>query len=251
MLKAILFDLGNTLVDYGALGKPIWPIWREGLKRVYGLLQRRRMSGLPSLFTFTELALDVLEKYEEAEDHRVVTIEIRLRDMFAGLGQELDESLLSMVIEELMSPMLTKGELNGEAIPVLESLKERGFNQGLVSNLPWGAPAYMWRKELERLNIRHYFESVVFCADVGYRKPNPLIFEVCLEELDVSRYEALFVGDSQEVDILGAQGVGMKAVLRRTPWHPYDPAIKADWEIERLSELLQLVSDISIMSEDA
>lgn len=133
MLKAILFDLGNTLVDYGALGRPIW---REGLERAYGHLQKHGVSGLPNISTFTSLALQVLERYEGAEEHRVVPIEVRLKALLAGVGEELDESTMPSAIEELISPMLAEGCLNEEAIPVLQSLRGRGLKLGLVSNLP-------------------------------------------------------------------------------------------------------------------
>jgi putative hydrolase of the HAD superfamily len=70
--------------------------------------------------------------------------------------------------------------------------------------------------ELTDHGILDFFPDCrVTAADAGYLKPHPEIFEYALNKLGVSADEAVFVGDNAVADIAGAQGAGMRAILRR------------------------------------
>jgi putative hydrolase of the HAD superfamily len=56
-------------------------------------------------------------------------------------------------------------------------------------------------------------DTVVSSADVGLRKPDPRIFELALERLDVAPSQAVHVGDHYYADMVGAGSVGMVPVL--------------------------------------
>jgi putative hydrolase of the HAD superfamily len=83
----------------------------------------------------------------------------------------------------------------------------------VVSNTPWGSPSELWRKELERLGIENAVDTSIFCVDVGWRKPAPIIFKRVLETLNVKAEECLFIGDERVWDVEGARTAGMPAVL--------------------------------------
>ena len=54
---------------------------------------------------------------------------------------------------------------------------------------------------------------VVFSSEVGCDKPDPDIFLAALKKAQVKPEEAVYVGDQYDLDVVGARGVGMKAVL--------------------------------------
>ncbi len=62
------------------------------------------------------------------------------------------------------------------------------------------------------MGIGELLEVMVISDEVGMKKPDPRIFRMALERLEVGAEEAVFVGDNLELDIAGARGVGMRAV---------------------------------------
>ena len=54
---------------------------------------------------------------------------------------------------------------------------------------------------------------MIASARVGYRKPHPNIFRSALALANIGPEQVVMVGDSYESDVLGAEGVGISAVL--------------------------------------
>lgn len=95
-----------------------------------------------------------------------------------------------------------------DVMPFLEELRERGIRAAIVSN---------WDSRLiglcERLGITSWVEFVVVSAIVGSAKPDAGIFNHALERAGITAEQAIYVGDNVEMDVRGAMGVGMDAVL--------------------------------------
>ena len=95
-----------------------------------------------------------------------------------------------------------------DTIPALESLRESGYKVGVITNL---------RQDLDELcqrsGLAPYLDFAVGSGEVGTEKPHPPIFKAALDQANVSPEECLHVGDQVRSDVLGAQGVGMMAVL--------------------------------------
>ena len=96
--------------------------------------------------------------------------------------------------------------------------------------------------ELRAVGILDYFHPVIVSGDYGYRKPDPRLFQHALSVLDIRPEQALYVGNDLYHDILGAQQVGMKAILvsydRR---NIASETIKPDYIIYNFAELLEAV----------
>lgn len=92
--------------------------------------------------------------------------------------------------------------------PALGTLKRQGYRLAVVSN---------WDPSLENLlrglGLLPYFDEVVSSAAVGYRKPNPAIFEVACERLGVPAARCAHVGDNVEADGDGAAAAGVSPVI--------------------------------------
>jgi putative hydrolase of the HAD superfamily len=67
-------------------------------------------------------------------------------------------------------------------------------------------------KKLKGAGLDSYFQSVVNAEDVGYKKPDPRIFEFALQKANASAKESLMIGDDLEADILGAKNCGLNAL---------------------------------------
>jgi putative hydrolase of the HAD superfamily len=84
------------------------------------------------------------------------------------------------------------------------------------------------------------FPVRVYSSEVGYRKPDARIFQIALDQLDVTAREAMFVGDLVKTDMVGARGMGMTTVLKQ-PWGTSRSHRRADFVIQQLSELTGIV----------
>lgn len=95
-----------------------------------------------------------------------------------------------------------------DALPILKYLKGRNLKVGVISNIG---------EEIDsnciELGFDPYLDFKVTSFEVGYDKPRPEIFQLALDKAGVKAYEAIYIGDQYDQDILGARAVGMKAVL--------------------------------------
>ena len=95
-----------------------------------------------------------------------------------------------------------------EAVAALEGLRSAGLTLGVVSN---------WDQRLEPLledlGLAQYFSAIVTSADVGHAKPDPRIFSVATEALNIEPVQGLHVGDHRLQDFEGAASAGMQAFL--------------------------------------
>jgi len=94
---------------------------------------------------------------------------------------------------------------------VLRWLKGNGKGTGLISNVGM-TPGFALRKFLEKEEISHYFDVMVFSDEAGVRKPNPSIFKLAAEMLNSSPNEIVHIGDDLRSDIWGAKNAGYKAI---------------------------------------
>lgn len=124
-----------------------------------------------------------------------------------------------------------------DVLPTLLALKQRGLTVGAVSNWVWNLPEL-----LHSLDLVGQFDFITASARVGFEKPHPRIFEEALRQAAVRPSEAIHVGDHVDADILGAQGLGIGAVLMdRYERHQPEELPPGVPVIHALDELLPIV----------
>ncbi|MFO7899422.1 MAG: HAD family hydrolase, partial [Planctomycetota bacterium] len=175
---AVIFDLGNTLVSY--YGPDEWPaVLDECIGEVVSHLRDRGLfSG-----ELADLSERVAEERPVPEDHAVVPLEHRLVRIFELDGARLDADVLPAACRRFMGPIFARARPHGDVLPLLDRLAEQGYRTGIVSNIPWGAPAILWREELDRHGLLAAVDAVVFCRDAGFRKPARRPFDLILRAL--------------------------------------------------------------------
>ncbi len=213
--RAVLFDLFDTLVWFDRNRLPEVRLDGKVIRSTAGRLHEAFQPFAPGV----ELAqfVEALQwSWQEAErvrgeSHREVAAPERLRLLIGRL--ELEVSMLAPeAIPVLLSTHMR--ELSKAVVfpphhaRLLDQLGRR-HRLAVVSNFDYTPTA---RGILEREGIVHLFETVVVSDEVGWRKPQPVIFETALRRLGVSAGEAVYVGDRADLDVAGAQGVGMDAV---------------------------------------
>lgn len=203
--RAVLFDLGNTLVSYYRVDE--FPaILRRCLRACLAELQPPT-SAEPNEELFN-LALSL---NQEAPDHAVRPLAERLIELFPE--SRSDPLVLERLSTAFLRPIFATASLDPDAIRVLATLRAGGLSLAIVSNTPWGSAAANWRAELKRHGLLYAVDATVFCVEVGFRKPHPAPIRRALEALNVSAGDAIFVGDDLRWDVLGARAAGVRPLL--------------------------------------
>jgi putative hydrolase of the HAD superfamily len=216
-IRAVLFDLGNTLVSYYQPAD-FMPILHRSLSACLLTLGHSPLGREAQ----TALVHQALEMNQERADLAVWPLEERLRVLFSHYTP--DTTLTERLCSAFLEPIFSTARVSRDALPVLASLKRKGVKTAIVSNTPWGSSGHTWRLQLARHGLLAAVDAVVFCTDVGWRKPHPTPFRRALEILGVAPKEAVFVGDDPVWDVEGANGAGVRPILLATRAHPSNPA---------------------------
>jgi len=208
MKNTVLFDLGGTLVQY--FERSEFPaILEQAITEVRNYLRREGLLRISA----EEMWQRMRDENHEASDHRVRPLEGRLVRVFQLDELDPSSSLAMAICRCFMQPIFARGRCYADTLPTLRELRSRGFRTAIISNTTWGSPADLWREEVRRLGLSRYVDAVVFCRDVGWRKPARQIFEFTLQKLQANPQDCIFVGDDPRWDLIGPRAVGMEAIL--------------------------------------
>ncbi len=248
MTKAILFDLGDTLVltDH-------WD-YDKCLINMFKSLQNEKLLVSTAYRDFRIKYFEMRNKmYLESEPTlREVDFSQRIKVTLKEFNCDLynKKSALSEAIKAFFDSFIEDLRMDENTPTLLARLKKK-HKLAVVSNFAH-APGF-W-KVLQYFDLPRFFDALVVSAEVGFRKPHPRIFETALESLNVKAKEALFVGDSLKADIYGAKMMGLKTVyvenagLRKNPYAiagELDPfPIEPDVKIPNLQELLNILPSV-------
>ena len=125
-------------------------------------------------------------------------------------------------------------QLYPETTETLTALQGRGFRLGVISNFDSRLFGL-----LDGLGIKHFFDPIVISTQAGSAKPEVEIFLQALSVDDFAPHQALHIGDSFDMDIVGAKAAGLTPVhVDRMSGRPNKTA---PFTVSRLDELLALV----------
>jgi HAD superfamily hydrolase (TIGR01549 family) len=209
---AVLFDLFDTLVHFDPERLPVVEIGGRTVRSSAGRLHAVLRGHAP------HVALDACYEalrgsWQEAErlralDHREVTAPQRMDDMLRRLALDPARCPVGFVESLLHEHRLALSE--GVEFPahygtLLRALRGR-YKLAVVSNFDYTPTAVGM---LETAGVAQLFDIIVVSDEIGWRKPRPEIFEKALTALGVQAGESLFVGDRADIDVIGAQRLGM------------------------------------------
>lgn len=248
MLKAILFDVDETLLDWSGFNG----IWRDveapHLEGVFRYLATQVHPGLGD--DAGRYATEYMRRVHEAwstgrSSLRSPHVGRLLVDTAIALGApdhvvDMEQCLLAYGWRPAPGTCVFP-----DVPPVLETLRARGLRMGLVTNS--FHPISLRDIELREHGLFDFFSDCRICAaDVGYLKPHPSIFKAALDRLGVTADETVFVGDNLTADIAGAQSAGMHAILRvkKPPVPMLSGLVMPDAAINSFDELLGVLEKL-------
>lgn len=225
MIKAIIFDLDNTLVDFMAMKEQA--VEAAALAMIDAGLKMQKQ----------EVKEEIYEIYEEEgiEDQRVFD-----KFLLRKLGS-IDYRIHAAGIIGYRRAREAALVLYPHVQLVLMELMKRGIKLAVVSDAP---RLQAWLR-LCQLNLQHIFDIVITFEDTNKRKPAPEPFRLALEKLGVEAECTIMVGDWAERDIYGAKLLKMKTVFARYGDRFGTEHSGADYEVEDIIQLLDIVDRLS------
>lgn len=128
-------------------------------------------------------------------------------DTFVGAGRFSDfEGYFAALFSFFADPLNWRAD--SDAAAVLENLQRRELVLGVISNFD-----FRLYRILSGLGLSRYFNSITISSEAGYAKPSPEIFGAALRRHSLQPEQALHVGDSRHLDVVGATGAGLAAAL--------------------------------------
>lgn len=201
VIKAVLFDLDDTLFDHAHCARA-----------ALGTIR----SSHPC---FTTVAFDDLERSHSAildELHGDVAVGRvpldsarieRFRRLFAVAGVDANDELTASTAAAYRQAYVNARRAIDGAATLLEALRPR-VRIGIVTNNLVAEQ----RDKLRACGLDGYVDALVASEEAGVSKPDPYIFELALERLACTAPEAVMVGDSWANDILGARAAGIRSI---------------------------------------
>ena len=225
MIKAVIFDLDNTLLDFMTMKK----------EAVMSAISSMKEAGLD---------IDVDTSYKEIMDiYEVDGWENQLvfdKFLKKKLGYTDNKYLAAGIVAYRRAK-----EANLKAYPnvqkTLNHLLDNNIKLAIVSDAP-SREAWM---RIYYLGLHNFFETVITFDDSGERKPSPAPFKLALGRLNLSKDEVLMVGDWPEKDMVGASSVGIKTIFAKYGDVFGVEKSGANWDIEDIYEVVNIIDEIN------
>ena len=225
MIKAIIFDLDNTLLDF---------------------VKMKQFAVKAAITAMIEAGLDVDEEKAYKD----------IFDLYVEKGwenQQVFNYFLDKTVGEVNNKYLAAAivayrrarEANLLLYPnvnhTLVELMKMGIKLAVVSDAP-SREAWM---RIYYLNLHHHFDIVLTFDDTNARKPSPIPFQMALKELNTDPNETLMVGDWPERDVAGANNLGIRTIFARYGDSFGTVESGADWDINDVYEIVGIVNEIN------
>jgi len=227
MIKGIIFDYGGTLDSRGVH-------WSEVLWQGY------QAAGVPidketfrKAYVEGERAL-ARERIILPQDNFHTLLRKKVALEISYLPEQPDQGTRDKWVDQIAAfcDQAARTCIN-EARPMLEQLHKR-YPMMLVSNFYGNID-----EVLRDYGIRHLFKGIIESAVVGVRKPNPTLFRLGVDALELEPSEVLVVGDSLRKDIEPAEQLGCQVLwLKGKGWTAEEDSQTHPHTIKRVTEVL-------------
>lgn len=222
MIKAVLLDVDDTLLDFAACSR-------------FAMTTAAKEFALTFPEDYYEIFRRINTRLWMEIEAGTLTVEglrdVRWQAIFREYGVDFDGA----VFEDRF-----KANLNGSAEPVegarelLRYLRGKGYILGAASNGPYDQQV----RRLKSAGMLDFFQGLYISERIGAVKPSAAFFDACFQDLSpIRRSETMMIGDSLTADIRGAKDYGLK-----TCWFDIHQSGKApepapDHIVERLEDI--------------
>ncbi|MBU1702197.1 MAG: HAD-IA family hydrolase [Candidatus Eisenbacteria bacterium] len=225
MIRAVLFDLDNTLTDFmkmkeesilagvqGMIDMGLEMAPKEARRRIYDIYD---LKGIEYQKVFDQFLKETYGSVPPELLAAGIVNYRRARDSYLILYPHVDLTLMSLL--------------------------RRNIRLAVISD----APSLQAWQRLHHLKLHHVFETVVTFETTGEYKPSPQPFQKALDHFGLEPPEVLMVGDWPERDMVGAARLGIRTIFARYGDTKGVVHSGADYEIDDIIQLLDIIDKIN------
>jgi len=241
MLRAVLFDLGDTLLDFEPMDTRA--VFRRASQLTYDFLVARGVA-MPEFDRYTRVYCRAVRwsyLWAKLRQREFNSLDL-LRTFHRKMGLPVDEPLLRELAWLWYEPITERTRVEENLRATLAAIRSAGLRLGVISNT--FVPGFVHDRHLEMEGLLEFLPVRIYSSEVGYRKPDKRIFQAALAQLGVRPGEVLFVGDLVKTDIVGARRMGMTTALKQ-PFANLRRHRIADHVVRKIADLAQLLPAIS------
>jgi HAD superfamily hydrolase (TIGR01549 family) len=201
VLRAILFDLDDTLFDHRLCARTALATLHDA----YDALRRRPFAEIERLHTafLEQFHVRVMSGELPLEQAR----QERFRRLFEAIGESPRAEVVVEAAETYRGGYLRIRRPISGAAALLAAIKRR-TQVGIVSNNLLEEQ----QNKLRECALDRYVDVLVVSEEAGMSKPDPRIFQIALERLGCRADEVVMVGDSWAADVVGATAAGIRPI---------------------------------------
>ena len=219
--EVVLVDLGNTLIH----GPRITEVFKHVILSEDLKVDPSETPKLARAFDDAYNSLKVVKRKLLVEVSLHAILKVTLERVFA-----VNKGFIERVREVLIHHYVDTRRIYEDALVFLRKLKKNGFMVIVVSNI---SDHYMALESLRKLSLMSYIDDILTSAQLGIRKPHPLIYLRAMEETSASN--AIFVGDDIETDVIGPEKIGLNAI------HVFRGGLKLKRSVDPLLQALDTI----------
>jgi putative hydrolase of the HAD superfamily len=195
VIRAAVFDLDNTLMDFMAMKESA--ISAAVLAMIDSGLEMDRKTARDELYAiYDKEGIEFQRVFDSFLENHLGAIDWKI--LSSGVVAYRKAREASLVLYPHVNLTLTE-------------LLRRGLKLAVLSDAPrreaWLRVCY--------LQLQHVFNTVITFEDTGFRKPHSVPFRKVLSMIDCAPEETMMIGDWPERDLVGARKVGMRTVFAR------------------------------------
>jgi len=234
MKKAIFFDLYGTLIDILTDENDPW---------VYSTLSRylsyRDIKIGPKELKKTYIEDIQFQLKQNNESYPEVDVYKIFSDVMQRYGnKKYPKSAIIDTAVLFRSLTMRRFEVFQGVYEVLASLVEK-YELAIISDAQW----VFTEPEMAMLGLTPFFKFRILSSRFGFKKPDGRLFDTAMKRLMIKSEESVYIGDNPQKDLMGAKKAGMKFILFRSEFKPYND-FQPDRHFNDYSELLKIIEEM-------
>jgi putative hydrolase of the HAD superfamily len=226
MIRGVLFDLDNTLLDFMRIKRV----------SVEAAVVAMVDAGMP--IPQPEAIADIYHLYESVGIEHQEIFDLYLKQRFGTVEYKWLAAAIIAYRRARNGVLVAYPHVRS----TLMELIGRGLRLAVISDAP---KLNAWLR-LCQLDLHHCFNPVVAFEDTGHRKPSPMPFERALELMGMRPNEVIMIGDWPERDMVGASRLGIRTVFARYGDVKGVTKSGADFDIDDISQLVQVLDNLEL-----
>lgn len=242
MIKAVIFDLGETILNFGRFS-PV-SVFRQGARLSYDFLNScGNQVGNFEYYCWRNLIALRWRNLISNITRNDFNSSAFQRGNGTKKGIKLDAEQWRHYSWLWYEPLSKVAKIEPDIKQTLTSLKNAGLKLGILSNT--FVSGHSLEKHLEQLGILEFFPVRLYSYEFDFRKPNLQIFKIAAEKIGQAYQNIMYVGDRLDKDAAPALKLGMTAVIKSAYTNTGKRIPERVFRINRLSELPALIENIN------